>query len=162
MYWRTEGIPSFPVCSGGFLARSLTRITKCSLGVFAIVLGERFNSFSILMDTFLVEALLSGKRIFFIIFRSFFGFPIFSDIFSGKIFIFLSLIKSCTRFLAYLHSFSVTLNLDFSNFLSSLSRTAIFSPISPSNQAFAFFYTITVFAGVTLFIISTNFGIKSE
>ena len=58
-------------------------------------------------------AFLSGKLIFLIIFQSSFGFPLFSDSFSCKSFLFLSLIKACTVFLASLYSVLSTFNLDF-------------------------------------------------
>ena len=54
--------------------------------VFAIALGENVNSFSVLRHMRVVEPFLSGEPNFFIIFQSSFGFPIFSDSFSCKIF----------------------------------------------------------------------------
>ena len=60
-----------------------------------------------------VGAFLSGKPNSFIIFQSSFGFPILSDSFSCKSFLFLSLIKTCTVSFASLYNISSTLNLDF-------------------------------------------------
>ena len=91
--------------------------------VFAIVLREKINAFFVIGDMFIMGTFLSGKLNFLIVFKSNFVFGIFSDTFSCKSFLFLSLLKTYTVIFASLYSFF--------NFLSSLSRAAIFSAISP-------------------------------
>ena len=97
----------------------------------------------------------------FIIFQNLSGFAIFSDSFFCKSFLFFSLIKACTVFLASLYSIlSTTLNLCFQNY--SLSQVNNFSAISRSKHSFVLFITLIAFAGATLFITSNIFEVKSE
>ena len=105
------------VRSGSFLTRSLARFVKCFLKIFAIVLGQNVNFF-VLRHVRVVGAFLSGKRNSFIIFQSAFGFPTFSDRFSCKRFLFLSLIKASTAFYASVYILTICLwRLFFLQFL---------------------------------------------
>ena len=96
--------------------------------VLVTTMDEKIKIFSY-WGMFAVGAFLSHP--FFIIFQSSFGFPISSDSFSRKSFLFLSLTKACPVFLASFSGYNIWSTIIFLNFLKSLSCVTIFSAIYP-------------------------------